>query len=154
MWVTLYTDASYSLRAGGGWAFWARSDRGRLVDHGMCPDFVTDPNMAEMWAIKQGVEGILDAWGPGVQGIHTKTDSQTAISVLKYRARTPRRKAYRRLQDLVRELLDPDTKMKMSWVKSHQKSDDIQAWLNNKVDELSRLPIQAVLREKGRLRHD
>jgi ribonuclease HI len=137
MWVTLYTDASYNAE-GGGWGIWAKSERGRIIESGRCPDTVTEAILAEMWAIVEGVQAIKQKWGEGLTGIHVKTDCQGAVTALKYRAKPCRRDDMRRIQERVRELLAPDTRIMVRWVKGHQENKSTQAWLNNRVDGLSR----------------
>src|SRR5438309_4046837 len=80
MWVTAYTDASYrpisrerrrAERAAGipshpgGWAVWVRSDLGRIVRNGPCPDFVHDSNSAELYAVYMAVKLTIETWGDG-----------------------------------------------------------------------------------------
>lgn len=138
MWVTLYTDASYHSESGGGWGIWAKSERGRLIQSGHCPDLVTESILAEMWAIVEGIQEIKKEWGEGLTGIHVKTDCQGAVAALKYRAKPCRRDDMRLIQEKVRELLDPDIRIMVRWVKGHQKNKSTQAWINNRVDQLSR----------------
>jgi ribonuclease HI len=139
VWITLYTDASFHPKEGGGWACWLRSSLGRVVRQGVCPPEVRDNNLAEMHAIWMGITIGMETWAKaGIEGFHVKTDSTVAISVLKYGARPPRQHASKLYQERVRALLSPDIRIKLVWVKGHQSGDGVQAWLNNKVDSLSR----------------
>lgn len=106
---------------------------------GTCPPEVRDNNIAEMHAIWMGITIGLEAWGVSkIEGFHVKTDSTVAISVLKFGARPPRQSLSKQYQDRVRELLAPDIRIKMVWVKGHQHNESTSAWLNNRVDHLSR----------------
>lgn len=139
MWVTLYTDASFHHEDGGGWACRLRSSAGRIERSGVCPPEVRDNNVAEIYAILMGITVGKQEWGElALEGFHVKTDSTAAISVLKYGARPPRHPLSKAYQEQVRELLAPNIRIKLVWVKGHQGGDDVQAWLNNRVDSLSR----------------
>lgn len=144
-WVTLYTDGSYHHERGGFYGFRVRHgiEPYRIEDFGEVPD-CPDPNVAEMAAIVYGIQRILETY-ERVDGVGVKTDSQTAISVLKFGAHRHRRKDYNVWQDLLREVLAEKervqgsvVKVRIQWVKGHQGKGTTQAWLNNRVDALAR----------------
>lgn len=135
MWVTLYTDASVT-REGASWAAWLRSDSGRIVESGPLEN-VADSNLAEMLAIIEGVRVGRERW-PHASGFLVRTDSQTATTVLRYRAPPHRRSDFRALQEKLRELLAPAVRIKMTWVPGHQRPDNTRAWINDRVDNIAR----------------
>jgi ribonuclease HI len=140
MWITLYTDASYSPKDGGGWGVWIRSERGRIVRRGKCPPYVRSSGAAELSAIYAGVHIALRAWGAEVQGVFVRSDSQEAL--LRATPSTPlaRDVATRRLQQKLRSLLGPSIELQTRWVKGHQgASRGTAAYLNTAVDRLARL---------------
>lgn len=143
-WATLYTDGSYAHGQGGSYAFRVRHNLPpiRIEESGQLPD-CKDANLAEATAILRGVERILSTY-ERVDGIGVNTDSQTAISLLKFKARPHRRDDFRAVQRAFRALLDRKeqeqgfpVKIRMKWVKGHQNSRDTRAWLNNRCDELA-----------------
>lgn len=143
MWVTIYTDASWFPEQNkGGWGFWAKSDKGRLTQHGELPKWVVCNNSAEMAAILIGIAEVLETWTNDVDGILVCTDSLTAIHYLKYRpdgVDELNRNDWLEIRKRLHGLLDTQrVKIKMRHVKGHQKSKTTQAWLNNKVDEFTR----------------
>lgn len=144
-WVTLYTDAGFHPVDGGTYGCRTRHSfpPGRTEIHGKVPE-CADNNVAEIYAIVVGVEHVLATWGR-VDGVGVKTDSQTALSVLKFGAAPHRRADFRALQ----QRLDTALKMKaleqgslvkirIQWVKAHQGGQSVQGWLNNRVDALAR----------------
>jgi ribonuclease HI len=137
MWVTLYTDASFHQEDGGSWACWLRSDLGRDISKGVCPPHVIDSNLAEMHAILEGITRARAIWG-NLVGILVKTDSQTAVDVLKYRAPRPRRSDYAKIQKLVVEALAPNIMIRVRWTPGHQRPNTTAAWINGRVDSLAR----------------
>lgn len=144
-WVTLYTDAGFHPVEGGTYGCRTRHSfpPGRTEIHGKIED-CADSNVAEMYAIVIGVEHVLSTWGR-VDGIGVKTDSQTALAVLKYGASQHRRPDFRALQERLQVALKlkeveqgSTVKIRIQWVKGHQGSRTTQGWLNNRVDALAR----------------
>lgn len=144
MWVTIYTDASWFPEAAeGGWGFWAKSNIGRITNHGKLPGWVKCSNSAEIAAILIGVIEVFEKWPEeDIAGILICTDSQVAMHYLRYRpdgVKGLKRKDWLKIRDLLYELLDSQQcKIKIRHVKGHQKVRTKQAWLNNKVDEFTR----------------
>lgn len=143
MWVTIYTDASWFPEAEeGGWGFWAKSDKGRITNHGKLPPWVSCSNAAEIAAILIAVVEVFEAWPDEITGILVCTDSQVAMHYLRYRPNgtdSLKRDDWLEIRGLLYELLDSqEVKIKIRHVKGHQRSRTTQAWLNNKVDEFTR----------------
>lgn len=140
MWVTCYTDASYSEAAGGAWAVWLRSDLGRIVRAGRCPPYVRDSCAAELAAIFAGVHLALRAWAPHVRGIFVRSDSLTALANADPTAPLRRPAATRRLQDKLRKLLgEHAVVLSCRHARGHRPSNEsTAAFLNGRCDALAR----------------
>jgi ribonuclease HI len=139
MWVTCYTDASYSDRDGGAWAVWLRSDRGRIVRSGTCPQYVTDSTCAELSAIFAGVFLAVRTW-PDTHALLVCSDSQSALALAHPEAKRARKAANRKLQDKLQELLrQRKIELCFRWVKGHQPARaGTAAWLNRSCDKRAR----------------
>jgi ribonuclease HI len=137
VWATLYCDASFSPNDGGAWACWLRSDAGRDISKGICPPHIIDSNLAEMHAVLEGIVRARSIWG-NLAGILVKTDSQTAVNILKFRAPKHRRRDYAALQTHVVSALAPNVRIRMQWTPGHQHPDTTAAWINDRVDNLAR----------------
>ena len=139
MWVTLYADASFSPKDGGGWGVWIRSERGRIVQRGKCPPYVLSSGAAELCAIYVGVHLALRAWGAEVRGVFVRSDSQEALLCAMPTAPLARNDAMRRLQRRLRALLGSGVELHTRWVKGHQgAARGTAAYLNTAVDRLAR----------------
>ncbi len=140
MWVTCYTDASYSPRKGGGWAVWLRSDLGRVVREGHCPRYVKNSTHAELAAMFAGVLLSLRTWGDSVEGITIFSDSQGALEALAAEAPSDKDPAVRRLQDKIREVCRTEkVVVEGRWVKAHRdSSSSTAAYLNHRCDRAAR----------------
>jgi ribonuclease HI len=140
VWVTLYTDASYSPHKGGAWAVWLRSTRGRIVRSGRCPNYVRNSNDAEFAAIYAGIYLAICAWGREVTGVLVRSDSEGALALARSAARPARTRRMRGLQTKLRRLVEPSqVELELRWVKGHQpKSASTAAWLNGYCDRLAR----------------
>jgi ribonuclease HI len=140
MWVTCYTDASYSKRKGGGWAVWLRSDLGRVVREGHCPRYVKNSTHAELAAIFAGILLSVRTWGRSVVGITIYSDSEPAIHPILPDAPPARDPSMRRLQEKILDLArEEKIRLETRWVKAHlPASTSTAAYLNNKCDRLAR----------------
>jgi len=139
MWVTCYTDASFSAQDGAGWAIWLRSDLGRVVRRGRCPDYVRDSTAAELAAIFAAVYVACLTWPSSVRGVLVRSDCQGALALADPAARLSKDRHLRRLQDKLRSLLsERRIALRCAWVKGHQKtSQSVSAYLNNRCDVLA-----------------
>lgn len=137
MWVTCYTDASFR-RGSGRWAVWIRSDRGRIVKAGACPDYVNEPGSAELAAIYAAIYLAIAAWGDDVSVVLIRSDCLNAQDWLEGRARA-RRKDARRLIALTKALLRKhDVELRCRWVRGHQPRErSTEAYLNDACDRLA-----------------
>jgi hypothetical protein len=140
-WVTCYTDASFS-RTAAGWGVWLRSARGRIVRHGACPPYVSSANEAEMAAIFAGVFLARRAWGEAVRGLVVYTDSQAAIGFLRDEALSARIQRSApgivRLREKIRSLAgEHGIELDLRWVKGHQRTNTVRAYLNARCDQLA-----------------
>ena len=140
-WVTCYTDASFTRRAGG-WGVWLRSARGRIVRQGACPPYVKSSDQAEMAAIFAGIYLAHRAWGAAVRGLVVYTDSQAAIGFLSKEA--PRARVQRkapgvmRLREKIQALAEEHgIELDLRWVKGHQRTNTVRAYLNQQCDRLA-----------------
>ncbi|WP_437991014.1 ribonuclease H family protein [Sorangium sp. So ce145] len=141
-WVTCYTDASFSPIVAG-WGVWLRSTRGRIVRHGACPPYVSSANEAELAAIFAGVYLARKAWGEAVRGLVVYTDSQAAVRFLSDGALKPRIQrnapAVARLRERIRTFSNEHgIEMDLRWVKGHQRTNTVRAYLNARCDQLAR----------------
>jgi len=146
MWVTCYTDASWNpSKSEGAVAYWLRSDQGRIVDSTACPPQVTCNNTAEMCAILLGVRRALREWRE-TEGICVNTDSQVAITYLKYGADTSslRREDWFVWRRWLHNILDKrNCRVRFKHVKAHQAPSNVRHYLNNQVDSISRAVLNA-----------
>ena len=139
MWVTCYADASWSKRTGGAWAVWLRSDLGRVVRRGRCPDYVHGSAQAEIAAIYAGVFLAVKAWGEAVGHILVCSDCMSALDAIAKDAKPSRDKGTRRLQQRLWDLVESvGVELKTRWVKAHQAASvSTSAYLNVQCDKLA-----------------
>lgn len=138
-WATVYTDASFGRSRG--WGAWIRVDGGRRRAWGKCPPWVRNANDAEVVAITLGVVTCLETW-PTTVAVGVRTDSRAAISWTNgalggrhFRAQT---EALHACFEYLRAWL-AGRRLRLVWVKGHRpKHSSTQAWLNDRVDALSR----------------
>ncbi|WP_080682449.1 ribonuclease H family protein [Sorangium cellulosum] len=140
-WVTCYTDASFTPIAAG-WGVWLRSTRGRIVRHGACPPYVSSANEAELAAIFAGVYLARKVWGDAVRGLVVYTDSQAAVRFLSDEALKPRIQrnapAVARLRERIRTFSNEHgIELDLRWVKGHQRTNTVRAYLNARCDQLA-----------------
>lgn len=140
-WVTCYTDASFTPK-GAGWGVWLRSSHGRVVHRGVCPEYVADSLDAEIAAIFAGLFLARRAWGDAVRGIVVRTDCRNAISFLGPEPLRPRvlrtRPGTVRLREKIHGLAaQHGIALEFKWVKGHQSSDTVPAFLNRTCDRLA-----------------
>jgi len=80
MWVTCYCDASFNpITKKASYACWIKTFLGKKEIEGICPDWVTDNNLAELFAIYTGVRYALKVWNTRVIGVVVCSDSEEAI---------------------------------------------------------------------------
>lgn len=146
MWVTCYTDASFHRSAGGTWAVWVRSDRGRIVRSGDCPTYARDSVVAELSAIYAGIYLILREWGRAVRGIRIRSDCQGALALAA--APSERNVAARRLHQKIHAIAKAHgVELDLAWVKGHQpRKSGVRAWLNAECDRLARERLRQAAR--------
>lgn len=137
MLTTLYTDASFHHETkNGGWAVWARSDRGRIVKSGPCPGYVDDSNDAELAAMFAGIYLIGQNWSD-TNRILICSDSQTALRWVLDNERS-RRETTAKLQKMIRkQCIEHGFSITPRWVKGHSGAGTTQAYLNAKCDEFA-----------------
>lgn len=93
-----------------------------------------------MSAILLGVEKTLKSW-TGVEGVLINTDSQTAISYLKFNtdASVLKRQDWLSFRKGLYDLLDAHAcKIRFKFVQGHQRPFDVRAYLNGQVDLLAK----------------
>jgi ribonuclease HI len=150
MWVTCYADASYSERAGGAWAVWLRSERGRIVRSGACPRYVCDSTLAEFAAIYAGVYLALAEWAPSVRGIFVRSDCQGALLLASPTGATARTRRGRKLQRRLFRLIEEHAvELSCRWVRGHQpRTAGTAAWLNDQCDRMANRRRKAALQAR------
>ena len=119
---------------------WLRSVKGRVVRQGPCPPYVKRSVEAELAAIFAGLTIARRTWGDAVRGVVIRTDCQEAINLLSTSEMNA--KARRRwpgtlvLCTKIRELAAAHgIELELRWVKGHQSTNTIQAYLNNACDK-------------------
>jgi len=130
--VTVYTDASHKDGIFS-WGCYIKAEWGKSELHGICPDEITDINLAEAYAIGQSIYKSLKKW-PGVKGFYVRSDSMNAIGMLKTGTKNT---VGARIKASV-DSLTVGLVMDWKWIKSHQRNSSIQAWVNNRADALAR----------------
>lgn len=148
MLVTLYCDASFCSRTKtGGWAVWLRSDAGRIVRGGACPEYVAHAYEAELAAIFAGVHLALTQW-PQTTAVLVRSDCRAALDIMRQQQRVKHPGA-RTLAGKIQALRTKKrTRLIPRWVKGHQHGEAVDAWLNRKVDALARDHMQRTRRAK------
>jgi ribonuclease HI len=151
MWVTCYTDASYSRRGGGTWAAWLRGPDSRLVRRGQCPRWIRDSVGAELAAIFAGVYLAVTRFG--ATGVFVRSDCQGALDLAKPDAQRARRPEHAKLQGRLRELSRARTiALDLRWTPGHRTGTSA-AFLNGACDRLARALRREVIDQKARERH-
>lgn len=136
MFVTAYTDASFHQR--GGWAVWLRSERGRIVRQGKCPDTITDSFAAELWAIKQALEISVAEWPEG-EVVLINTDCLAAIDGLQPGAPNFGREELVDIQEAIESFVFANyLTLRFKHVKAHTGQSDVRSYINRAVDQKSR----------------
>lgn len=134
-----------------------RSARGRIVRRGACPSYVRSANEAEMAAIFAGVYMAWKAWGAAVRGLVVYTDSQAAVGFLNGEALRPRIQRHApgvaRLRERIRAFAgEHGIELDVRWVKGHQQTNTVRAYLNAQCDRLAGAARTAVEADGGRER--
>ena len=136
MWVTVYTDASYTPEAAG-WAVWAKSEKGRITVSDLIPSSfrVAHSGVAEYFALWKGMSLVLEKWGNEVQGILVCNDCTQAL-----RNVWPWVYPASEFIQIRREIekLYSKVEIRTKWVKGHQMPRETKFWLNNWCDKKSR----------------
>jgi len=140
MLTTLYCDASWATHKQlGGWAVWLRSDEGRIIENGPTPGYCTLSYEAELAAIFAGVHLATTRW-PGTEAILVRSDCQQALDLISEK-RPPKDKhpgACRLVSKILEARNVANVRLIPRWVKGHQSGGKVDAWLNRRVDILSR----------------
>jgi ribonuclease HI len=138
MLTTLYCDASWCPHLlVGGWAIWLRSERGRIVEDGVVPEYCSQSYEAELAAIYAGIYRTLSRW-PNTTAILVRSDCETALHLMSnlYQGRHQgARRLATKIHGLQREV---GVRLIPRWVKGHQRGTNTDAYLNNRVDEMAR----------------
>lgn len=139
--ATVYTDASGNKKSWS-WAFFARtcgryhSGSGTVGHRSRKNLKIAQSNSAEMYAIYMAVKEIINVW-PDVKGIFVNTDNKTCCFFFWPSRNNPGCVSSKKIYLMIQELLDGRW-IRVKWVKGHQKSKNIRAYLNNKVDGMAR----------------
>ncbi len=152
MWVTLYTDASFETRSrAAAWAFWARSELGRVIRSGVCPPYCTNSTHAEAAAILAGIYLALKQWRNEIEGILVRSDAKGALEVFKYGAPEPKDEVLLKFHRKARQILEPQgVKIRIKWVKGHRSRETgVDAWLNAECDKMAKITRKNMPTRKG-----
>jgi ribonuclease HI len=137
--VTIYSDASFDPKTKkGSWAFSLVCDRYRFAQHGKIPNnrIYSSIHYCEMYALCKGVTKALQ-----VEGVHTitaRTDSDTVIRFFYGFPPSCRDNLLSLSQSLIKEVKAKNVRLTIGHVKSHQKENTKEAYMNNSVDRLAK----------------
>lgn len=143
-WVTAYTDGSWTSKDKAGIGVVLRASRHPYWTSFGCPCTEdNDHNVTEMRAIVEAVRTASTLWDV-LDGVGIRTDSQTALGVLKYGAKAHRRADFRALQEELwavvaakSEAQGSPLKVRITWVKGHQSGVSKQRFMNDLVDNFA-----------------
>lgn len=117
---------------------WLRSDVGRIVQYGKCPDYVRDSTDAELAAILVGLHVAIMKW-PQTEGVKVYSDSTGAIHLASRGSNLAQKPSTQRLQLKIRNILDSyGVALKFQWVKGHRTDKTVKAYLNGICDRLAK----------------
>jgi hypothetical protein len=154
MLATCYVDASFHPTRGASWGVWIRSDLGRIVRFGRCPEYVRNSTAAELAAVFAAISLAVLHWGDHLGLLHVRSDCQTALALAEGSART-KEPGTRRLQNKISALLqERGIELRCTWVRGHQPpATSTAAYLNDCCDKLARgaqgLPERPVSGARG-----
>jgi len=132
MTVTLFTDASAQGEKCG-YAYWARSEKGRIKRSGLCPSIIeADANHGELFAIIVGIRDLRHLW-PETDVVIVRTDSRYAI-------RRIQKKQGSVHPDLIKSFdsVSKGVKVIPTWIKGHRPVRSKKTYINNWCDKASR----------------
>lgn len=139
MWVTIYTDASHTPSTDiGAWAFWAKSERGRVIKSGVFKNKVIGSTWAEMYCILNALTAVKRAW-PDVKGFHIVTDSLFCVQLFNGVETTKLQKKKYSAELELFATLTKDIKVKIKHQKGHSGKSTMKAWLNDWCDKAAKL---------------
>lgn len=137
IWTTAYTDASHMPTSNStAYAFWAKSEFGRIKEADRCPKWVRDSVSAEAYAVFMAIDRTLRDW-PQVGGILVVSDCEAAIRTAWPWSKPPKNKTLDRIRVLIGEL-EGKICIRTRHVKGHQNNKSVSAWLNNWCDAQAR----------------
>lgn len=133
--ATVYVDASFGRDpVAGGWGAWCRSDLGRIIRSGPCPDYVETSVGAEVSAIYAGVYLAVSQW-PSTRFVLVMSDCRAAMNHIKNKnSSVP---AARELHSKLYGVLG-QRRILMKWVKGHTEASTGPGYLNERVDDMAR----------------
>jgi ribonuclease HI len=152
--VTLYADATFRDSCRGlpltekqrraAYAFWLRSDDGRLTEYKVCPAEVCDINQAEIYAICQGMFMAMKKW-PDTKGFYITSDSRHALRRLEKAPATLTKKG-KPVHDVEQRLkkkfdsmvAEYKVELIFRWVRGHGGGHSTPSWLNEWCDSAGR----------------
>lgn len=117
---------------------WLRSERGRVVKSGKCPDTIQDSMCAELYAIIMAMELALTEW-KDTKGIQLNTDCKSLVDRLYPWSPPFPREDLESLRLKAREISDnAGIRLRVKHVKGHSHGDGTRTYLNQQVDRISR----------------
>ena len=140
--MTGYSDASYKRDnpdKGGAWGIWVRDANTRILKADVCPDWVTNSNLAEMCGVWAAIHTALTSLEGNILVI--KTDSTNVAHGFGWggsKAIPKHPEARKLLRWSLEKARDADVKLVGKWVKGHQRiRNGSEAYLNDQVDKLA-----------------
>lgn len=134
MWITIYTDASYK-KGKASYAYWIKSNHGRIKRSGVIKGGAKDITYAEMYAIYKAVKHAAKSWTE-IEGVLLNCDNVAAGRSLWPWSKPFKHPELRTLQQkIVTFLSDRDYKIKFKHIKAHAGSKtNVRVWLNEWCD--------------------
>ena len=146
MWVTMYTDASYyDNRKEAGWAYWLKSDKGRIINKGV--EKAECSNVAELIAALKGIEECIRSW-PDTKGISINSDNMSVVQGIYPDGPFYKNENIRLLQLKIQKLAkDSNIQLKSKYVRAHTGRNDSRSYINRRVDTLSKQVVKDHIRD-------
>jgi ribonuclease HI len=148
IWITIYTDASFCPNSKkSSWAFWAKSNLGKIKNAGMCPAWVTDNNAAELYAVLMALKNIFGKWSrhTNIKGVYIISDNKTVCRSMWKWSKNNKNKTTLRVQNKIKRLSEKENIwIKTKHIPSHRNSFDKETmnskeghYLNQVCDKLA-----------------
>lgn len=148
MLVTMFTDASLVLETGsGGWAMWAKSERGTIRASGRLKGTILNSGEAEAKALANGIDVLVksDIFQPGDQ-VLAQLDNVQVIKALQLGPICPAGKAAITHVNALSCLVDFE--LTPRHIKAHVGVDKPRNWVHDQCDRAARRHARSLHRER------